>query len=60
MGSLYLMAGCWPDAVKELSDGATVAKANNDHMWHGKALDYLLVICLLYAWAGLDFRVSTR
>ncbi|KAL8749772.1 MAG: hypothetical protein Q9184_006672 [Pyrenodesmia sp. 2 TL-2023] len=57
MGSLYLMAGCWPDAVKELSDGATVAKANNDHMWHGKGLDYLLVLCLLYAWAGLDFRI---
>ncbi|KAL8901859.1 MAG: hypothetical protein Q9207_004991 [Kuettlingeria erythrocarpa] len=57
MGSLYLMAGRWPDAVKELSDGATIAKANNDHMWHGKALDYLLVICLLYAWAGLDFRI---
>ncbi|KAL8915881.1 MAG: hypothetical protein Q9208_008814 [Pyrenodesmia sp. 3 TL-2023] len=57
MGSLYLMAGRWPDAVKELSDGAAVAKANNDHMWHGKALDYLLVICLLYAWAGLDFRI---
>lgn len=60
MGSLYLLAGRWPDAVKELSDGATVAKASNDHMWHGKALDYLLVICLLYAWAGLDFRVSTQ
>lgn len=60
VGSLYLLAGRWPDAVKELSDGASVAKANNDHMWHGKALDYLLVICLLYAWAGLDFRVSAQ
>ncbi|KAL8715622.1 MAG: hypothetical protein Q9225_006383, partial [Loekoesia sp. 1 TL-2023] len=57
LGSLYLLAGRWPDAVRELLDGATVAKANNDHLWHGKALDYLLVICLLYAWAELDFQI---
>ncbi|KAL9602824.1 MAG: hypothetical protein Q9219_001519 [cf. Caloplaca sp. 3 TL-2023] len=56
-GSLYLLAGRWPDAVKEISEGAAIAKANNDHMWHAKALDYLLLICLLYAWAGLDFRI---
>ncbi|KAL8959398.1 MAG: hypothetical protein Q9193_003736, partial [Seirophora villosa] len=56
-GSLYLLAGRWPDAVKESVDGAIVAKANNDHLWHGKALDHLLVICLLYAWAGLDFQI---
>lgn len=60
LGSLYLLAGRWPDAVRELLDGATVAKANNDHLWHGKALDYLLVICLLYAWAELDFQVSKQ
>ncbi|KAL8830537.1 MAG: hypothetical protein Q9170_005689 [Blastenia crenularia] len=57
MGSLYMLAGRWPDAVKEISDGAAVAKANNDHMWHGKGLDYLLVVCLLYAWADFDFRI---
>ncbi|KAL8931998.1 MAG: hypothetical protein Q9211_006595, partial [Gyalolechia sp. 1 TL-2023] len=60
IGSLYMLAGLWPDAVKELSDGITVAKAYNDHLWHAKALDYLLVICLLNAWAELDFRVSTQ
>ncbi|KAL9009124.1 MAG: hypothetical protein Q9173_005819 [Seirophora scorigena] len=59
-GSLYLLAGRWPDAVKESVDGAIVAKANNDHLWHGKALDHLLVICLLYAWAGLDLQVSIQ
>ncbi|KAL8686271.1 MAG: hypothetical protein Q9218_007222, partial [Villophora microphyllina] len=57
IGSLYLLAGRWPDAVRDIVDGAVVAKANSDHVWHGKALDYLLVICLLYAWAGLDVRI---
>ncbi|KAL8782547.1 MAG: hypothetical protein Q9213_005272 [Squamulea squamosa] len=57
IGSLYLLAGRWPDAVKELVDGATTAKVNSDHVWHAKALDYLLVICLLYAWSNIDFQI---
>ncbi|KAL8626125.1 hypothetical protein Q9189_008191, partial [Teloschistes chrysophthalmus] len=57
IGSLYLLAGRWPDAVRDIVDGAIVAKTNSDHIWHGKALEYLLIICLLYAWAGLDFRI---
>ncbi|KAL8765944.1 MAG: hypothetical protein Q9209_007141 [Squamulea sp. 1 TL-2023] len=56
IGSLYLLAGRWPDAVKELVDGATTAKVNSDHVWHAKALDYLLVICLLHAWSNIDFQ----
>ncbi|KAL8731396.1 MAG: hypothetical protein Q9181_004334 [Wetmoreana brouardii] len=43
--------------MSELVDGATIAKVNSDHVWHGKALDYLLVVCLLYAWAGLGFHI---
>ncbi|KAL9576625.1 MAG: hypothetical protein Q9212_006944, partial [Teloschistes hypoglaucus] len=57
IGSLYLLAGRWPDAVREVVDGAMIAKTNSDHVWHGKALEYLLIICLLYACAGLDFRI---
>ena len=60
IGSLYLLAGRWPDAVKELSEGATIAKANTDYLWHGKALDYLSVCLIMYAWAGMDFRVSLQ
>lgn len=58
MGSLYLLAGRWPDAVRELSDSATIAKSNSDHLWYAKALDYILVCLLMYAWADMDFRVS--
>ncbi|KAL8995551.1 MAG: hypothetical protein Q9169_004724 [Polycauliona sp. 2 TL-2023] len=57
IGSLYLLAGRWPDAVKELVDGATAAKVNSDHVWHAKALDCLLVICLLYAWSHVEFQI---
>ena len=58
IGSLYLLAGRWPDAVRELTENAMVARTHNDHIWHAKALDYLIVCLLMYAWAGLDFRVS--
>lgn len=58
IGSLYLLAGRWPDAVKELTEGATIAKANTDYLWHGKALDHLSVCLVMYAWAGMEFRVG--
>lgn len=58
IGALYLLAGRWPDAVRELAENAAAAKTNNDHLWHAKALDYMLVGLLMSAWAGIDFQVS--
>jgi hypothetical protein len=57
IGALYLQAGRWNDAIKELVDGAYIAKTNNDHLWHGKALENILVSMLMLAWAGLDFQI---
>ena len=58
IGALYLLAGRWPDALKELSNSATTARANSDYAWQAKAMDYLLVCLLMIAWAGMDFRVG--
>ena len=57
VGSMFLLAGRWPDAVRELAESASIAKASNDHVWHAKALDYILVCMLLFGWAGMDFDV---
>ncbi|MCJ1285548.1 hypothetical protein MMC26_004889 [Xylographa opegraphella] len=57
LGSLYLLAGRWPDALKELVESATVARSLSDHVWHAKALDYILVCLLVCAWAGMDFEI---
>ncbi|KAI0470812.1 Trs120-domain-containing protein [Xylariaceae sp. FL0804] len=57
VGSLYLQAGRWPDALKELVEGATVAKSINDHLWHGKALELITTCLLLLGWAGIEFQV---
>ena len=59
IGSLYLQAGRWADAIKELVDGAIVAKSINDHLWHGKALELILISLLLLGWADLEFTVPT-
>jgi hypothetical protein len=58
IGTLYLCAGQWHEAVRELTDGATLARANSDHLWHAKALENTLVCLLLFAWSGMDFQVS--
>lgn len=57
IGALYLLAGRWPDAIKEFVESASVAKAHSDHLWHAKALDYILVCLLMLGWAGMDFQV---
>jgi trafficking protein particle complex subunit 9 len=57
VGVLYMCTGRWSDALKELSEQATNARNLSDHLWHGKALECILVCLLLMAWAGLDFQV---
>ncbi|KAH8908996.1 Trs120-domain-containing protein [Coniochaeta sp. PMI_546] len=56
-GGMYLQAGRWADSIRELVEGATVARSVNDHLWHGKALELVLVNLLLLGWAGLEFQV---
>ena len=58
IGAMYLLAGRWPDALKELVQSATIARASSDYLWHAKALDYILICLLMFAWAGMGFRVS--
>ncbi|KAL7945494.1 TRAPP II complex [Trichoderma barbatum] len=59
IGSMYLQAGRWGDSLKELGEGATAAKSLNDHIWHGKALELILMNLLLLGWSGLTFQIPT-
>ncbi|KAI1262562.1 Trs120-domain-containing protein [Xylariaceae sp. FL1019] len=59
VASLYLQAGRWTDALKEATEGATVAKSINDHLWHGKALEIITVSLFLLGWVGIEFTVPT-
>ena len=57
IGSMYLQAGRWSDALRELGEGAAVARSVNDHVWHGKALELIVLALLLLAWSDLEFTV---
>ncbi|KAK2731818.1 hypothetical protein FQN55_004432 [Onygenales sp. PD_40] len=57
MGTLFLQSGRWPDALKELVEGATIARANSDYIWHAKALESILHCLLMLGWAGMDFKI---
>ncbi|KAI5461522.1 TRAPP II complex [Mariannaea sp. PMI_226] len=59
IGSMYLQAGRWADSLKELAEGATGARSLNDHVWHGKALELILMNLLLLGWAGIEFQIPT-
>lgn len=57
IGTLYMCAGQWHDAIRELVEGVTRARAFSDHLWHAKGLENIMVCLLLFAWSGLDFQV---
>ncbi|KAG8531916.1 uncharacterized protein KY384_003552 [Bacidia gigantensis] len=57
VGAMYLLAGRWPDATRELSNSVTKARLSSDYAWQAKALDYLVVCLLMCAFAGMDFRI---
>jgi len=40
-------------------EGANIARNNNDHLWHGKALNGIGVCLVILAYLGVDFQVST-
>ncbi|EHA24430.1 hypothetical protein ASPNIDRAFT_209988 [Aspergillus niger ATCC 1015] len=57
VGNLFLLAGRWPDALKELVEAASSARASSDYVWHAKALESILLCLLMVAWAGMDFQI---
>lgn len=59
VGTLFLQAGRWPDALKELSEAANNARAGSDYVWHGKALESILLCLLMMGWAGMDFQIPS-
>ncbi|PGH03902.1 hypothetical protein AJ80_08604 [Polytolypa hystricis UAMH7299] len=57
LGNLFLQAGRWPDALKELVEGATIARGGSDYVWHAKGLELILLCLLMFGWAGMDFQI---
>ncbi|KAJ6142121.1 hypothetical protein N7497_011220 [Penicillium chrysogenum] len=59
IGTLFLQAGRWPDALKELTEAVNNARASSDYIWHAKALEAILLCLLMFGWAGMDFQIPS-
>lgn len=59
LGSMYLQAGRWSDSLRELSEGGTAARSLNDHLWHGKALELIVMNLFLLGWSKLEFSIPS-
>ncbi|RPB25706.1 Trs120-domain-containing protein [Terfezia boudieri ATCC MYA-4762] len=57
IAELYMLTGRIPDALKEFVEGANIARNNNDHLWHGKALNGIGVCLVILAYLGIDFQI---
>lgn len=56
-GILHLQGGLWPEALKDLIEGASIARSGSDYIWHAKALEAILICLLLFGWVGASFQV---
>ena len=59
IGAMYLQAGKWPDALRELTGGVLLVSSNKDFIWHARGLELLLACMLMFCWARMSFQVST-
>ncbi|CAI7572457.1 unnamed protein product [Penicillium bialowiezense] len=59
IGTLFLQAGRWPDALKELTEAVNNARAGSDYIWHAKALETILLCLIMFGWAGMDFQIPS-
>ena len=60
IGTFYLLAGRWNDALKELVESTNRVRAFSDHIWYAKGVENILVCLLLCAWKGIDFEVCSK
>ncbi|KAL9052090.1 MAG: hypothetical protein Q9162_005607 [Coniocarpon cinnabarinum] len=59
VGNLFMMSGRWADALRELVDNTTRAKAFADYIWYAKGMECILTTMILLAWARIDFTVPS-
>lgn len=59
VGSIYMMAGQWSEALKMLTEHTNKARLLGDHIWHGKGLENIVVCLLLHSWGGMEFQIPS-
>lgn len=56
---VYLMAGQWNEALRQLTEHTATARRLSDNIWHAKGLEGIVVSMLLLAWAHSEFSVPS-
>ena len=59
IGTIYMAAGQWSEALKLLNEHTNKARILSDHIWHAKGLENIVVCLLLHSWAGLEFQIPS-
>jgi len=59
IGSIYMMAGNWSEALRLLTEHTNKARLLSDHIWHAKGLENIIVCLLQHSWAGLEFQIPS-
>lgn len=57
VGNLYMLAGRWNDAWRELVENTNKARTATDYLWYAKGLESIVVCMLLLIWSGFDFPI---
>lgn len=57
LGALYLQAGQWPDALRELERGFLTCRGMSDYIWHGRAIELTIACLIMYGSVGLGFAI---
>jgi hypothetical protein len=59
VGSIYMMAGMWNEALQRLVENTNQARTLHDQLWYAKGLENIIVCQLLQAWKAVGFQVPT-
>ena len=57
LGALYLQAGLWPDALRELERGLITCRSLSDYLWHGRSLELIIACMIMLSWANIGFQI---
>ncbi|KPI41433.1 Transport protein particle subunit [Cyphellophora attinorum] len=59
LGLLNLYTGAWPDALRRLSEGITLAREAGDPMWQARAIESLVLCMAFLVWQGSSFDLPS-
>lgn len=57
LGNLYMLAGKYNNALKELNDAIILLKQSSDYLWLGSALESISVLIIMMTALGLPYQV---